>query len=93
MKKFLPILFLTILLTALLTACSTQKNDKNENTSSSAKEPRTTVRIKKTTPDIQKKYPGLKLMTVPNQFRGTWYRSDEFSKKARKLVISEHLIN
>ncbi|MDB6227351.1 hypothetical protein ODV20_09955, partial [Lactobacillus amylovorus] len=43
--------------------------------------------------NIHKKYKGFKLATVPSQYRGTWYRGDPYSKKARKLVITEHTVN
>lgn len=40
-----------------------------------------------------KKYKNLKLMTIPEEFQGTWWRSDQFSKKARSLKIDSHSVN
>ncbi|WP_251716630.1 lipoprotein [Lactobacillus agrestimuris] len=90
MKKVIPV----ILLALALTACSNQSNEKQSSGSSS-----NTYHVEKHTnhesekPDIHKRYKGLKLMTIPSDFRGTWYRSDAFSKSARKLVITNHLVN
>lgn len=94
-KKIFVLLFSTL----LLAACSNQNNDSQKQSRSSTK-PKTHYQSKKkesqntsAKPNLKKKYRGLKLMTVPAEFRGTWYRSDAFSKKARKLVITKHLIN
>src|SRR5699024_12302083 len=43
-------------------------------------------------PNLKKKYPGFKLTSTPEQFRGTWYRSEPLSKSARKLIIHKHTI-
>ena len=43
-------------------------------------------------PNLKKKYPGSKLTSIPEQFRGTWYRSDPLSKSALKLIINKHTI-
>jgi hypothetical protein len=40
-----------------------------------------------------KHYPGFSLDTVPQQFCGTWYRANQYDKKATKLVISAHAVN
>lgn len=86
-----------LLLSSLLAACSTNASSTQDHPA----QPKSTERSAKTVqvsrnsykPDIHKKYPGLKLMTIPESFRGTWYRSDAYSKKARKLVISKHIVN
>ncbi|GAA3627941.1 hypothetical protein GCM10022297_03120 [Lactobacillus hamsteri] len=80
----------------MFTACSNQNNTQKQ--ASSSNKPKThyqskNSQIKSTKPNLKKKYHGLKLMTVPSEFRGTWYRSDAFSKKARKLIITNHLVN
>lgn len=43
--------------------------------------------------DLHKKYKGFALTTVPEEYRGTWYRADPYSKKATKLVITTHTFN
>lgn len=43
-------------------------------------------------PDINKKYPGFKLATIPDPFQGTWYQTDIYSKNARKFTITKHTI-
>ncbi|TSO26688.1 hypothetical protein [Lactobacillus sp. LL6] len=75
-----------------LTACSSQNNNSKNHTNSSKVQNKVT-QIKEKKIDTSKKYPGLSLMTIPSEFRGNWYRSDEFSKSARKLVITKHLVN
>ena len=79
----------------MLSACSnhnnTQKPTNKPQTHYQSKKQNTPIKSNK--PDLKKKYRGLKLMTVPSEFRGTWYRSDAFSKKARKLIITNHLVN
>ena len=92
MKKAIILLIVTL----SLTACSNQKtkqNDSSKSHSTSSKVQTKKTQIKEKKPDISKKYPGLSLMTIPSEFHGSWYRSDEFSKKARKLVITKHLVN
>lgn len=90
---------LVIILASLsLAACSNQntKSQSQSTVSSSkkvAKSEKKTPRATEVKLDIHKKYAGLPLMTIPSEFRGTWYRSDAFSKKARKLVITKHLVN
>lgn len=90
MKKIIII----ILAALSLVACSNQKTEpKNQSSSSSSSKQVKKTEIKPDKPNIHKKYPGLTLMTIPSEFRGTWYRSNPFSKKARKLVITNHLVN
>lgn len=75
-----------------LSACSQQAQKKPHSTHTTSS-PQARQSSKYPQADIHKKYPGLKLMTVPAEFRGTWYRSDPFANKARKLVITKHLVN
>lgn len=90
MKKLIPI----ILASLFLVGCSNQKlQSHNSSSSTSSKQVKKNASPTAPKPDIHKKYPGLTLMTIPSQFRGTWYRSDPFSKNARKLVITDHLVN
>lgn len=90
MKKLIPI----ILASLLLVGCSQQKPQSHNSSSSTSSKPvNKNIIPKAPKPNIHKKYPCLTLMTIPSQFCGTWYRSDPFSKKARKLVITNHLIN
>ena len=79
---------------AFLVGCSNQKPQSHNSSSSTSSKPvNKNIIPKAPKPNIHKKYPCLTLMTIPSQFCGTWYRSDPFSKKARKLVITNHLIN
>lgn len=92
MKKKILTLLLTPLL--LLSACSSQTNT---NKSQPAKTKQVAKKKKKALPKeaklkLNKKYPGFKLTTIPTVFWGTWYRSDEFSKTARPLTITQHTI-
>ena len=90
MKKLIPI----ILASLFLVGCSQQKPHlQNSSSPTSSKQVKKNASPTAPKPDIHKKYPGLTLMTIPSQFRGTWYRSDPFSKNARKLVITDHLVN
>lgn len=82
----------------MLTACSNQDNTQKQ--ASPSNKPKThyqsknkNYKAKSTKTNLKKKYRGLRLMTIPSEFRGTWYRSDTFSKKARKLIITNHLVN
>lgn len=91
MKK--NILLFLLLSSLTLTACQ----NSNSQTPKSH-EPQTTKNshsFKKSVPkiSIHHKYKGFKLATVPAIFHGTWYRGDPFSKKARKLIISNHKVN
>lgn len=40
-----------------------------------------------------KHYPGFALATIPQQFRGTWYRANQYDKQATKLIIAAHTVN
>lgn len=85
MKKVALILFSTL----LLTACSNTQN--NQPKSSSSKSSTTTSKntVKTSSkPNLNKKYPGFKLATIP----GTWYQTDRYSKTARKFIITKHTI-
>ncbi len=86
MKKVALILFSTL----LLTACSNTQN--NQPKSSSSKSSITTSKntVKTSSkPNLNKKYPGFKLATIPTVFQGTWYQTDRYSKTAR---ITKHTI-
>lgn len=90
MKKLILVLFSTL----LLTACSNNSSN-NETKSSSSKSSITTSKKSKTTtpkPNLNKKYPGFKLATLPDIFQGTWYQTDTYSKQARKFIITKHTI-
>ena len=89
MKKVALILFSTL----LLTACSSTQN--NQSKSSSSKSSITTSKntVKTSSkPNLNKKYPGFKLATLPTAFQGTWYQTDRYSKTARKFIITKHTI-
>ncbi len=89
MKKIALILFSTL----LLTACSNTQN--NQPKSSSSKSSTTTSKntVKTSSkPNLNKKYPGFKLATIPTVFQGTWYQTDRYSKTARKFIITKHTI-
>lgn len=88
MKKFI-----VVVITLLSLAACSKPSLKQDNTltRSSSTVHKKLIQSKKI--DTSKKYPGLSLMTIPSEFRGSWYRSDEFSKSARKLVITKHLVN
>ncbi len=89
MKKVALILFSTL----LLTACSNTQN--NQPKSSSSKSSITTSKntVKTSSkPNLNKKYPGFKLATIPTVFQGTWYQTDRYSKAARKFIITQHTI-
>lgn len=89
MKKVALILFSTL----LLTACSNTQN--NQPKSSSSKSSTTTSKntVKTSSkPNLNKKYPGFKLATIPTVFQGTWYQTDRYSKTARKFIITKHTI-
>ncbi|WP_223876363.1 hypothetical protein [Lactobacillus crispatus] len=77
-----------------LSACSNRSSRPatvNETVSSSATH-KASKRANEFKPNLKKKYPGSKLTSIPEQFRGTWYRSDPLSKSARKLIINKHTI-
>ena len=64
MKKLVLVIFSTL----LLTACSNTSSNNNENKSSSSKSSITTSKNSTTTtpkPNLNKKYPGFKLATIP----------------------------
>lgn len=89
MKKVALILFSTL----LLTACSNTQNNQAESSSSKS----STITSKNTVktsskPNLNKKYPGFKLATIPTVFQGTWYQTDHYSKTARKFIITKHTI-
>lgn len=89
MKKVALILFSAL----LLTACSNTQN--NQPKSSSSKSSITTSKntVKTSSkPNLNKKYPGFKLATIPTVFQGTWYQTDRYSKTARKFIITKHTI-
>lgn len=89
MKKVALILFSTL----LLTSCSNTQN--NQSKSSSSKSSITTSKTTTKTsskPNLNKKYPGFKLATIPTVFQGTWYQTDRYSKTARKFIITKHTI-
>lgn len=89
MKKVALILFSTL----LLTACSNTQN--NQPKSSSSKSSTTTSKntVKTSSkPNLNKKYPGFKLATIPTVFQGTWYQTDRYSKTERKFIITKHTI-
>lgn len=84
---------LILLSTLLLTACSNTQN--NQSKSSSSKSSITTSKTTTKTsskPNLNKKYPGFKLATIPTVFQGTWYQTDRYSKTARKFIITKHTI-
>lgn len=82
---------------ALLTGCNKQtaKSNLSSQSSSSSKIVRHETKSSSEAPriNIHKKYKGFKLATVPSQYRGTWYHGDPYSKRARKIVITEHTVN
>lgn len=96
LEKLLPISLLILVL--LLTGCEQKK----QATPKSATHQSTTTKSKKSASkkhkntfkiNLHKKYKGFKLATVPASFRGTWYRSNPYNKKANKLIISRHIVN
>ncbi len=90
MKKVALLLFSTL----LLTACSnTSKNNqpKSSSSKSSITTSKNTVKASPK-PNLNKKYPGFKLATIPTGFQGTWYQTDRYSKTARKFIITKHTI-
>lgn len=95
MKK--AIVLISVMAAALLTGCNKQtaKSNLSSQSSSSSKIVRHETKSSSEAPriNIHKKYKGFKLTTVPSQYRGTWYRGDPYSKRARKLVITEHTVN
>lgn len=96
MKKIILLLVLASPLFSL-SACGHHQttNVKHATTVSSKKAHKHPVKksIVNPKPNLHKKYKGFKLTTIPTQFRGTWYRSDEFSKTARPLTITSHTID
>lgn len=93
MKK--SIILTSIVAALLLAGCTKQTIKTSSQSSSSSKVAHHQTKSKNETSkiDIHKKYKGFKLATVPSQYRGTWYRADPYSKKARKLVITKHTVN
>lgn len=89
MKKLFLILFSTM----LLSACSSSQSHQSKSSSS-----KSSITTSKTTtkpsykPNLNKKYPGFKLATIPTAFQGTWYQTDRYSKTARKFTITKHTI-
>lgn len=91
-NKFSMLILLPLLFS--LSACSNYSSRPatvNETVSSSATH-KASKQANEFKPDLKKKYPGFKLTSIPEQFRGTWYRSDPLSKSARKLIINKHTI-
>lgn len=90
MKK--TIVLISVMAAALLAGCNKQtaKSNLSSQSSSSSKIVRhqTSSSSEAHRIDIHKKYKGFKLATVPSQYRG-----DPYSKKARKLAITEHTVN
>lgn len=85
----------TILLTGLfLSGCAPTHHQVSKTSTKIEKHP-SKKQSQNITPkiDLHKKYKGFKLTTVPEQYRGTWYRGDPYSKKATKLVITTHTFN
>lgn len=85
----------TVLLTGLfLTGCTPTHHQVSKTSSKIEKHP-SAKQSKSISPkiDLHKKYKGFKLTSVPDQYRGTWYRGDPYSKKATKLVITTHTFN
>ena len=85
MKKVALILFSIL----LLTACSNTSKNNQSKSSNSASSTTTKTSSK---PNLNKKYPGFKLATIPTVFQGTWYQTDRYSKTARKFIITKHTI-
>lgn len=85
MKKVALILFSIL----LLTACSNISKNNQSKSSNSASSTTTKTSSK---PNLNKKYPGFKLATIPTVFQGTWYQTDRYSKTARKFIITKHTI-
>ncbi len=89
MKKVALILFSTL----LLTACSNTQNNQAESSSSKSSTTTSKNTVKTSSkPNLNKKYPGFKLATIPTVFQGTWYQTDRYSKTARKFIITKHTI-
>ena len=80
----------------LLTGCQHQSTTNTKSTSATSSSVKH-YETKSTNPtpkiDLKKKYKGFKLATVPDQYRGTWYRADPYSKKVEKLIITDHTVN
>lgn len=90
MKKVVLILLSML----ILTACSNTTKDtqsKSSTSTSSTSTSKNTTKIS-SKPNLNKKYPGFKLATIPVAFQGTWYQTDRYSKTARKFKITEHTI-
>ena len=91
MKKLILVLFSTL----LLTACGNNSSNNNRTKYSSSKSSSITSKKSKSVtpkPNLDKKYPGFKLATIPEAFQGTWYQTDIYSKQARKFIINKHTI-
>ncbi|MGK4035128.1 hypothetical protein AB0Y31_01095 [Lactobacillus crispatus] len=87
-NKFSMIILLPLFFS--LSACS-NRSSRPATVSSSATH-KASKQANEFKPNLKKKYPGFKLTSIPEQFRGTWYRSDPLSKSARKLIINKHTI-
>lgn len=86
MKKLVLVIFSTL----LLTACSNTSSNNNENKSSSSKSSITTSKNSTTTtpkPNLNKKYPGFKLATIPDNFQGTWYQTVSIAPRLENLSL------
>ncbi len=86
MKKLILVLFSTL----LLTACGNNSSNNNRTKYSSSKSSSITSKKSKSVtpkPNLDKKYPGFKLATIPEAFQ-----TDTYSKKARKFTITKHTI-
>ena len=94
MKKLVLVLFSTI----LLTACSNTSSNNTENKSSSSKSSITTSKRSKTAtpkPNLNKKYPGFKLATIPDNFQGTMLETQQRYLLKTKTALSgyEHVVS
>ncbi|MBP2058661.1 hypothetical protein J2Z60_001849 [Lactobacillus colini] len=93
MKKIILLIFILI----FVVGCSNSKDNPNSRTNSRTQPSGNTTIVRQSVSDnksnIDKKYRGLQLMSTPQAFRGTWYRSDANSKDTRKLIITKHLID
>lgn len=94
-KKFI-LANLILLMGMSLSACNHHSEEHTNSSSKSVKIRKSTSSISKKKSfkiDLHKKYKGFKLTTVPEEFRGTWYRGNPYDKKATSLIITAHTIN
>lgn len=94
-KKFILANFI-LLIGMSLSACNHHSEEHANSSSKSVQIRKSTSSISKKKSfkiDLHKKYKGFKLTTVPEKFRGTWYRGNPYDKKATKLIITKHTIN